>query len=497
MSAARPARPLRPRRRLAAALLVILALLLTTIAARTLLMSGAAPVPALAIPELAIDLSAAAERLGTAIRFRTLASQDAGADAAAFEAMRNWLVQAYPSVHAAATHAVVGGGTLVFVWEGSDASLPPAILMAHQDVVPATSGDRWTHAPFSGAVADASVWGRGSIDNKGALVAMLEAAEALLRAGRRPQRTLILVFGHDEETGGSGARAAAQWLAQRGVRAQFVLDEGSIVVADHPVTGAPVALVGISEKGYATVRLTATSRGGHASAPPAQTAVGTLARAIDTLLRRPFPKRYDGPTRDMLHALAPAAPLVTRMAIANDWLFRPLLVHGLGASPQGAAMLQTTLAPTMLVGAPKENVLPTEASALVNLRIAPGETVAGALAHLQKAVKELPVSIELAGDSHDPSPVSPVDTDAYRLIAGAARGVFGVPVAPAPVIAATDSRNMTGLSANIYRFQPVMLTLAQTERIHGVDEHLPIAAFGQMIRFYAAVIMASPDDASL
>ena len=171
--------------------------------------------------------------------------------------------------------------SLLYEWPGRDVSLAPIILMAHQDVVPAGSPDRWTHPPFSGTVTDAAIFGRGAIDNKGSLVAMLEAAEALVGAGRQPARTVFFVFGHDEETRGSGAAEAARLLAGRGVQAQFVLDEGSIVVADHPVTGGAVALVGITEKGYATVRITARADGGHASAPPERTAVAMLAQALD------------------------------------------------------------------------------------------------------------------------------------------------------------------------------------------------------------------------
>jgi carboxypeptidase PM20D1 len=387
-----------------------------------------------------------------------------------------------------ATRTVVDGGTLVYEWQGSSDALRPIILMAHQDVVPAEAAQDWRHPPFSGAISEGSIWGRGSVDNKGALVAIMEAVEALVVAGVAPQRTLLLVLGHDEEVGGSGARAAARYLASQGIEAEFVLDEGSLVVADHPVTGKAVALIGISEKGFANVRISARGSGGHASAPPPETAVSVLAQAIAAVMSRPFPRRYEGPTRAMLQALAPEAPFIPRMAIANDWLFRPMLVNSLGASAQGDAMLHTTIAPTMLAGSPKQNVLPAEAHATFNLRIAPGDSVESALAHLRDAVKSLPVSVELVGEAQEPSGVSPTDGASYELIAGAARAVFEVPVVPAPVIAATDSRHLAPLSPNIYRFQPLKLTLEELDMIHGTDERLELEALGRMIGFYGVLI---------
>jgi len=447
---------------------------------------------ALPVPSLALDLEAAAARLGEAIRIETVAQPEGAAapDSAMLRRFHDWLVLRYPALHSVAERSVLAGGTLVYRWTGTRRELAPVVLMAHQDVVPAASPERWTHAPFDGVVEEGRVWGRGAIDNKGSLVAMLEAAEALAAGGRAPTRTVYFVFGHDEETRGEGAKAAAAFLVDRGVEAAFVLDEGSIVVADHPVTRGAVALVGITEKGYATVRLTAKAEGGHASAPPADTAVAILVRALDALLQRPFPFRYQGATRAMLEALAPHAAFPARLAISNAWLLGPVLRAQLAATPQGAAMLHTTMAPTMLSGSPRENVLASEAGAVINLRIAPGDTVEGVLAHLRQSLEGLPVTLEVVGEARDPAPVSAIDSEGYRLVAGAARAVFDVPVAPAPVIAATDSRHMTAVSANIYRFQPVLLPVAGTAMIHGIDEHLDVEALGQMIRFYGALLLA-------
>src|SRR5678816_3650729 len=161
--------------------------------------------------------------------------------------------------------------TLVYTWPGSDPSLAPVVLMAHQDVVPVTPGTEgaWKHPPFSGAVADGAVWGRGSVDDKGSLIGTFEAIETLAKAGFRPKRTVIVVSGGDEEVVGQGARAAAAWLAARKIKAEFVLDEGLVVITDNPISRGKLAVIGTAEKGYATLRVTAPAPGGHSSAPPA------------------------------------------------------------------------------------------------------------------------------------------------------------------------------------------------------------------------------------
>jgi carboxypeptidase PM20D1 len=481
-------------RTVALVLILLMALAAGVIAVRTFLATNAPSVTPLSYQVPAVDLTPAANHLGEAIRFQTIGLDDQPmASASALEALRAWLVTTYPRFHATVTLTTVGGGTLVYEWSGTDDALQPVILMAHQDVVPALDSDPWTHPPYSGVLADGAVWGRGSIDNKASLVAIMEAAESLLAAGHTPERSLIFVFGHDEETTGSGAAAAAALLQDRGIRAEFVLDEGSLMVSDYPVTRSPVGLIGISEKGFATVTLTATAPGGHSSAPPARTAVDILAEAIIAVTGAPFPRRYEGPTRMMLEALAPNAPLLTRMAIANAWLFKPILVAQLAATPQGAAMLQTTIAPTMLQGSPKANVLASSATAMINLRIATGETVAGTLAHVRESVAPLGVTAELTGTSQEPAPVSSAASSGYRLVASVAASVFDMPIVPAPVIAATDSRSMSLITDAIYRFQPVVLSLEETGMLHGANEHIEIEEFGRMIGFFQSLMLASSE----
>jgi carboxypeptidase PM20D1 len=433
-------------------------------------------------------VAAAVANLGTALRFQTISYDDAS-DGPDFERFRAWLVEAYPRFHAATRRTVVGGGTLIHEWPGSDPSLQPIVLMAHQDVVPVPQPERWRHPPFSGVVVDGEIWGRGALDDKSSLIAILEAAESLLAAGHVPARSVYFVFGHDEESGGDGALAAAGLLAERGVRAAFVLDEGGLALHDMPVTNSPVSLIGIAEKGYVTLQLELTVPGGHSNAPGTQTAVDILAKAIVAIRSKDFPVRYAGVTRTMLETLAPHAPFMTRMAIANSWLFESLLLSQLTATPQGAATLQTTMAPTMLQGSPKQNVLPSVATASINLRIMPGESIDSVTAHVRASIGELPVIVRRVGFSQEPSSVASTRSGGYRLVSGLAANIFDAPVAPLLVIGATDSRHMKVLTDDIYRFSPMQLSRKDIGLAHGIDERVTIENFGHMLDFYGQLLV--------
>ena len=444
-------------------------------------------------PPPAVDLPTAARHLGEAIRIRTVSHQEAtDNDPKAWEDLHAWLAVTYPGFHAAAKREILPNGALLYSWTGSDPSLPPIILMAHQDVVPVAEEtlNLWKAAPFGGEVKDGAVWGRGSIDDKGSLVSLMEAAEYLAARGFRPKRTIYIESGPDEEVGGKGAAAVAALLKSRGVHAQFALDEGMLVVKDNPATGSPVAIIGIAEKGFVTLRVTARSAGGHSSAPPKDTAAVTLSRAVIAINDHGFPVKYAGPMVGMLQALAPGAPFMTRLAIANDWLFAPLLAAKIAASDQGAAMLHTTTAPTMLQGSPKENALPAVAIARINYRIAPGDTAQMVLDRARSAVGALPVEVayDRPDNVHNPSPVSSTTSNSYRVIAALAADAGHAPAAPGLVTAGTDSKRMTDIATDVYRFQPITLESRDIEMIHGANEHLSLTNLSAMVSFYVRLM---------
>ena len=345
------------------------------------------------------DGEAAARHLAEAIRFPTVSYEDpAQRDDAAFAGLHEWLAATYPRVHQALVREAVGGKSLLYTWAGRDPALPPLVLMGHLDVVPVDPGTEggWTHPPFAGVVADGFVWGRGALDDKCSVVSVLEAVEALLGEGFTPARTVYLAFGHDEELGGrEGAKVIAQTLEARGTkRPALVVDEGGMV-ADGMLPGVegPVALVGIAEKGFVSLELSVRAEGGHSSRPPRETGIGIVARAITRLEEQPFPAHLDRPTRRMLQAIAPRLAFPYRVGLANLWLFEPLVLRGLTASPETAAMVRTTTAPTIFHAGVKENVLPIQVRAIVNFRIRPGETRETVAAHVKEIVADPRVEV--------------------------------------------------------------------------------------------------------
>lgn len=447
------------------------------------------------VHDVEVDVALAAERLAGALRFPTVSSQEPEAtDAAAFDGLRGYLEQAFPLVHARLQRERVGDHSLLFTWSGSDASLLPMLLLSHLDVVPVEPGTEpaWEHAPFAGDVAAGFVWGRGALDDKAGVVGILEAVETLLARDVRPRRTIVLAFGHDEEVGGRrGAVAIAQRLQAARLRFEFILDEGmAIVEGVVPGVEEPVALIGVAEKGYATVRLAAKASGGHSSMPPRETAIGLLSRAIARLESHPMTARFEGVPAELLAALAPELPFGRRLILANLWLFRPLLVRQLASAPNTAALLRTTGAPTMLIAGVKENVLPQRAEALVNFRIRPGDSVAGVLEHVRRTVADPRVEVSLVGDhSSEPSPVSSAASSGFEAIARAVREVEPrALVAPSLVLGATDARHYQALSPAVYRFLPVTLRPDDLPRVHGTNERIAVEDYRRAVRIYVQLL---------
>jgi carboxypeptidase PM20D1 len=478
----------------------VLALVAAVVAARAVVVAASTlrlrarqpavePVPPLA---LAPDV---AQHLAAAIRFPTVSHQDpAEDDRAAFAAFRRWLADTFPHAHATLAPETVADASLVFTWKGRATDAAPVLLLAHQDVVPVdpATESAWTHPPFAGEIADGFVWGRGALDDKASLVALLEAVERLLADGFEPRRTVYLAFGHDEEVGGAhGATALAARLAERGVVPLVVLDEGGAVtegiVSD---VASPVALVGIAEKGYVSIELVVQAEGGHSSTPPRETAVGILAAALDRLERRQMPTRIAGPVRRLFEAIGPETSLRNRVALANLWLFAPLVTRALEVSPETNALVRTTTAPTILQAGIKENVLPVRARAVVNFRVLPGDSTAAVLAHVTATVADQRVAATpLRTTLSEPSPESRVDSVGYGAIARTVREVFpGAIVAPSLVLGATDARHYASLGADVYRFLPLRMRAADLPRLHGIDERVAVDDWANAVRFYARLI---------
>jgi len=444
---------------------------------------------ALAAPALA---QSPEQHLAKAITFATVSHESADDfDPAAFAALHDWRESAFPHARGVLEREKIGAASLLYTWPGSDASLQPVLLTSHLDVVPVPDPESWTHPPFAGVIADGFVWGRGTLDDKTGVVATMEAIDRLAREGFRPRRTVWIAFGHDEEVGGQeGAGAITEAIAQRGKRAWFSLDEGMAIMqpGEGSIAEIPLALIGVAEKGFLTLRLTARAAGGHSSVPPPSTAIGRLARAIVRLEEQPLPARTEGVVSDMLRAVAPQMGGLRGFVLAWPGLFGPLIRAQLEKDPGTNAMVRTTTAVTMIDGGVKANVLPREASARVNFRLLPGDESAEVIEYVRGVVDDPEIEIE-AETVNEASPVSDAKSEAFALLSQVVKEVApDTVVAPALVLGGTDTSHYGKISDDGFRFLPVRFEQRDLERVHGRDERVSVDNVRLAVDFYERLL---------
>jgi len=420
------------------------------------------------------------ENLSKAIQFPTISfSEEAIPDSTAFNGFHQFLLQTFPLVHKELTLEKVNEYSLLYTWKGSDQSKKPIILMSHQDVVPVdepTLSD-WEAGPFEGKITETAIIGRGTLDDKSSLIAIMESVELLLAESFTPSQTIYLVFGHDEEVGGSkGAAKIATLLKERGVHAAMTIDEGGFL-ADGLIPGIDktVAMVNLAEKGFASFKLIVETKGGHSSAPPKENTIGMLAKAIVDLENNQFDYKLVEPINHQLAYIGAELPFTKKLAFANQWLFKKPILEALNA--------HTTTAATIIDGGVKNNVIPTVAEATINFRILPGESIESVKKHIERTVSDK-IKVEEVGFLTNPSPVSTIDSDAYKKLEKTIRSVFPESVVvPGLVGGGTDGRYFYEVSDDVYRFYPIRLEPNSLSRFHGIDEKINKENYKEMIEF--------------
>ena len=420
------------------------------------------------------------QHLSKAVQFETISfSEDAIPDSTAFNGFHQFLQETYPLIHEKLTLEKISEYSLLYKWEGSDTSKKPIILMSHQDVVPVdqpTLSD-WEAPPFAGKITDTHIIGRGTLDDKSSLMALMESIETLLKESFTPSQTIYLAFGHDEELGGSnGAQKIAAYLKQKGIHAAMTLDEGGLL-AENMVPGfdKTIAMLNLAEKGYASFNLIVETKGGHSSSPPKDNTLGMLAQAIVNLENNQLPYKLVKPIDYQFEYMGAEMPFFKKMAFANPWLFKGPVLKALNA--------HTTTAPTIVEGGVKDNVIPTVGKATINFRILPGETIASVKEHIEKNVGDK-VKVELAGFAVDPSPVSGIDSEAFKTLEKTIRSVFpDVVVVPGLIGGGTDARYFYGVSDDVYRFYPIRISPESFSRFHGIDEKISKENYKEMVEF--------------
>jgi carboxypeptidase PM20D1 len=438
------------------------------------------------------------QRLSQSIQFKTISFQDSGKmDTAQFNGLHRFLKTSFPLIDSLLTLEKINNYSLLYKWQGSNPTLKPILLMAHQDVVPVDplTLPGWAHPPFDGVIKDGFVFGRGALDIKSGITGEMEAVEYLLREGFKPERTVYLAYGHDEEIGGKeGAYQIAKHLQQQNVQLEFVIDEGgSIISGIVPGVEKPVAIIGIAEKGYVSLELTVEEEGGHSSMPPKQTAIGILSAAIAKLETHPFPTKMDGPGSVMFEYIGPEMAFGMRLVFANRWLFGPVIESQLDKKNSTRATMHTTTAATIFKSGEKENVLPIKASAVINFRIMPGDSIQGVINFVKQVLNDERIKIAKTNEFGDePSFVSDTESESFKTVQKTTHQIFpDVLVAPYLVLGATDSKHYKNLTKNIFRFNPTRLEDADLKRIHGTDERVSIESYKGTISFYIQLIKNS------
>jgi carboxypeptidase PM20D1 len=474
---------------IATLLLVVLAVMV----ARTLMI--AAPVEQVAAPPIPVESNAVAQHLAQAVRFQTISYGDGikeNEKTMALQAMHDWMEQTYPYFHEAAGPEKFGE-SLLFTWIGKNPNLPPVMLMAHLDVVPVVPGTEkdWTHAPFSGDIAEGFVWGRGTLDDKGQLVAILEAMNRLAMTGFQPERTVMFAFGQDEEVGGGKGNAAiAKTLTARGAHFAWVLDEGSSIMNEpYPGVRRPVAFVSNAEKGYLSLELTAHGEGGHAARPSRDLALPRLSTAILNVVGSPFESDLDDIQRAKFAVLAPLVPFGDRFMLANLWLMKPFVLRRMEAVPDSAAVLHTTISPTVLNAGIKENVIPPTARAIINFRLHQRDTINSVTAHVKQAIGDAKVDVtEREETLSEATKVVDMKSPAFIYLSNAITATYGVPIAPDIMTGATDSRHFLPIADAVLRFRPYHEEIADLARVHGTNERVAVSDLGPAVSFYMRLV---------
>lgn len=379
-------------------------------------------------------------------------------------------------------------GSFLMRWQGKTAK-EPIMLMNHHDVVEAT-GD-WSYNPFGGEIADGKLWGRGTLDTKGGLWAMMQAAEELVRKGFVPERDIYFLSACTEECAGEGADTISKVLEERGLRFFMVLDEGGYIL-EEPIAGAKgkFAVIGLGEKGCADLKFIAHSRGGHASIPPKDTPLVRLGKFMAAVEKKNLFKTEMAP---IIHAtfesLAGAMSWPLKFVLKNSRLFKPLLVKVMPmVSGAAGAMLRTTVAFTMASGSEGTNVLPQEAWVIANMRYSHHQGGKSSIEAISKLAEKYDIETVVLDPGVD-SPISSHDSDAYKFITKAVTNVFpDVKTTPYIMTAASDSRFMWRISENCLRFAPFSITDEQLEGIHGLNENVDLSALAPAVDFYRYII---------
>lgn len=431
--------------------------------------------------------------LSSAVQCKTISHLDSTqTDWNEFTRLKDIFAQSFPLCETFSIASGAGPYNLVYCFPGEDQQALPILLTAHLDVVGAQD-QAWTHPPFSGTVEGGYLYGRGSFDCKIQAVAILTAFESLLSEGKKPSRTFYVAFGCDEECNGSleGASTIASYFEKQNVHFAYVLDEGG-VVSQRYIKGfeQDIAVVGVAEKGYMDVQLSAQCSAGHSSTPSFPTALGRVGRAAYRLERKSMPAKLTAPVKAMLESLGRQGVFAYRLLFLNAWITKPILLWVFSKNPTLNALVRTTVVPTMIEASDKSNVIAEQATAMVNVRLLPTQTQEEVLGWMKKVIGDPAVKLKVVRFT-PASEVSPAEGEAFSHLASTITACFrDALVTPYLMLGATDARKYQNLSNHIYRFTPVRMDKSEVGRMHGVDERISEENIQLAVTFYATLVQS-------
>lgn len=471
-------------------ILALVILLVVVLVVKTLSFKA----PEYAAPFEQVSINANPQELAGAIPFETISHKAGMIDHAAFEGLQAYADSLFPLTDSLLTRTTLNKHAQIYYWKGKNPALKPIIITAHLDVVPVefASKNEWEVGPFSGEIKDNFIYGRGTLDDKGSFISILSAVNTLLSEGFTPERDIYLCFGHDEEVGGDlGAKAIVPYLKNKGVEAEFVLDEGGILTQDVvPGITKQVALIGTSEKGYMSIDLNVNVEGGHSSMPVKETAITKLVNALQRLEDNPMPNRFCDPLEGFIQSVGPNLPFTQKLAFANKWLLSPLIFSVYEKSGSGAALVHTTQAITILRAGIKDNVIPSKALAIINYRLLPGDEPDEILARAKRIVNDTMVKITIHEAFSSPaSPVSDYKHANFTYLQRSINSVFpDALVSPYLVLGATDGRYYYALTDRVYRFMPILMHPQDIPRLHGINERISVEDYQKAVKFYYSLL---------
>jgi carboxypeptidase PM20D1 len=432
--------------------------------------------------------------MSQAIQLRTETPNDAYVfDTTTFLAYRKFLEKSYPLIHKNLPRTTIDSFNYIYEWKGTDTSLLPMVLMAHYDVVPveASAVKLWHAVPYGGEVKENYIWGRGVLDDKSSMISILEATEAQLAKGFQPKQTILLCFGADEESSGNGAIAVVKYFKSLHKRFDIVVDEGGeISTEDMKDVKRPIASIGVGEKGYVTLILTAQKAGGHSSIPAKTTVIDILSKGLYKLRENQMPAKIIPPIKAYLERVSGYTDnFWKKMMLSNMWLFENQVINNLSDAPNTNALVRTTIVPTIVNSGVRDNVIPTFATASVNSRILPGETQQDVYNYVEKTINDTNIKITYYHNfSTLPSSTTDINSKAFKRVEKVINAIVDdVIVAPMLMVGATDSRNYREISDGVINFTP----MTNAKGYHGIDERLLISDFQKLVNFYTLLIQGS------